>query len=565
MHIRVLTTMVLLNWWTCGCGGGSDSSPATEAAAGFFADASARLVPPFSHNPAVEGKYEMFENIGSGGGLVDIDNDGDLDIILLNGAWRDSAAANAPLPNRLYRQEGDGRFVEISEAAGLGDSGYSMGLASGDIDNDGDIDLYITQYGPDLLYRNNGDGTFSEIGAAAGINNPRWGCSAAFADFDGDGYLDIFVVNYVHFDPDITCSDRAGRPDYCGPHAYPGENDVLFINRGDGTFRDNSAAAGIADSPGKGLGITVFDADDDGDADVYVSNDSEANFLWINDGRGHFLEEGVAFGLALNENGQAEAGMGIALGDADGDGDADVLVAHLRGESNTLYRNDGGSFRDRSEWSGVAGTSLPMTGFGAAFLDADNDGDPELAVVNGRVTRGPRMGPARPNDFWADYAEPNLFYVNEGAGKFRAAGGLGGAFSSAVHNSRGLAVGDVDNDGGLDLLVMNEGGPARLLKNTAPGRGNWLMVRAVDPRYRRIATGARVIVYAGGKRLVRLVDPACGFLSAHDSRTHFGLGEAETADSMIVLWPDGLLERFPGVAANRHILLSRGNGEAYHD
>ncbi|RME29286.1 MAG: VCBS repeat-containing protein, partial [Candidatus Zixiibacteriota bacterium] len=324
---------------------------------GIFPDITARVGLRFVHNPGVDGSYYMPESIGSGGAFLDYDNDGDLDIYLINGNWHgEQAASRPPLRNRLFRQEARGTFVDVTEASGLGDTGYGMGVAVGDIDNDGDVDVYITNVGPDKLYRNNGDGTFTDISATAGIANPEWGCSAVFFDYDLDGFLDIYVTNYVAYDPTVVCTDRAGRPDYCGPGGFDGTPDVLYHNNGDGTFTDVSVASGIAAGASKGLGVVSADFNEDGYPDLYVANDGEPNHLWINRKNGTFVDRAPELGAAVNEMGQAEAGMGIALGDINGDLYPDLFVTHLRTETNTLYRSLGGrGFADETTAAGLAG------------------------------------------------------------------------------------------------------------------------------------------------------------------------------------------------------------------
>ncbi len=518
----------------------------------------------FVHDAGVDSGYFMPESIGSGGAFLDYDNDGNLDIYLVNGARRGTNDPDRPSPrNRLFRQVHDGAFLDVTETSGLGDAGYGMGVAVGDIDNDGDVDVYITNFGPDALYRNNGDGTFSDISDAAGISNPEWGTSAVFFDYDLDGFLDIYVANYLALDTTVSCSDEAGRRDYCGPGAFLGVPDVLYHNNGDGTFTDVSVASGVARGSSKGLGVVSADLDGDLYPDVYVANDGEANHLWLNQRDGTFRDHALRLGAALNGFGIAEAGMGIALNDVDNDADLDLFVTHLRAESNTLYRNTGDAgFFDETAPAGLAGPSLPYTGFGTGFFDYDHDGDLDLAVANGRVIRGPLLtgegrGAERPG-YWDDYAEPNLLFENDGNGRFSDVSDRAPALSRYVENSRGLAFGDVDNDGDIDLLVTNGGGRARLIRNDRE-QGHWLMIRAVDPALRRDAIGATITVVVGEKRLQRLIAPGYSFLSSNDPRAHFGLGAAARVDRIIVRWPDGEIETHPGVAADRIITLRKGH------
>ncbi|MFQ5888710.1 MAG: CRTAC1 family protein, partial [Gemmatimonadota bacterium] len=555
---RLLACLLL-----AGCDGadGQGGARSDSASPAPFTDVTAEVGLAFVHDAGVDSSYYMPESIGSGGAFLDYDGDGDLDIYLVNGARRGVAGrSRPPLRNRLFRQEADGSFTDVTEASGLGDPGYGMGVAVGDIDNDGDPDVYVTNVGPDALYRNEGDGTFAEISRAAGIGNPAWGASAVFFDYDSDGLLDLYVTNYVAFDSTVVCTDEAGRPDYCGPAAFPGVPDVLYHNEGNGTFADVSVASGIAAGRSKGLGVVAADFDRDGRQDLYVANDGEANHLWLNEGDGTFRDEAGALGAAVNALGRPEAGMGIALGDIDEDADLDLLITHLGGETNTLYRRAGPyGYQDDTSLAGLHGPSLPYTGFGTGFVDYDQDGDLDLVVVNGRVIRGPPLTTGRPPDWWDPYAEPNQLFENDGAGRFREVSEGVPALFEAVENSRGLAFGDVDEDGDLDLLITNGGGPARLLRSDG-AKGHWLIVRAVEPALRRDAIGAEVTVVAGGRRLHRIATAGESFLSSSDPRVHFGLGDAAEVERILVRWPDGTSEAFPGVAADRAVTLRRGEG-----
>ena len=504
----------------------------------------------------------MPESLGSGGGFFDYDNDGDLDIYLVNGAWHGKLKNRPALKDRLFRQEVNGSFVDVTESSGLGDTGYGMGVAIGDIENDGDLDVYVTNYGQDAMYRNNGEGTFTNITQQAGINDTAWGASAVFFDYDRDGFLDLYVSNYVSYDSAIVCTDKAGRPDYCGPKGFSGLPDILYHNDGDGTFTDVSERAGIITEMYRGLGVVSADFNKDSYPDIYVANDGEPNLLWINRGDGSFQDQAVILGAAVNATGQPEASMGVTAGDADGDQDLDLFMTHLRDEKNTFYRNHGTiRFQDESWAAGLAGISLPYTGFGTGFFDYDHDGDLDLAVVNGRVTRGPLLTSHQPHRYWDDYAEPNFLFQNDGEGHFQPASDQAGAFASTVENSRGLAFGDVDNDGDIDLLVTNEGGPARLYRNDGESKGHWLLIRALDPRLKRDAIGAEITVVYDGKRQMRLVSPGYSYLCSNDPRVHFGLGSATYVDQILVRWPDGSQEQFAALRADQIITLKKGTGK----
>ncbi|HSE41227.1 MAG TPA: CRTAC1 family protein, partial [Acidobacteriota bacterium] len=431
----------------------------------------------------------------------------------------------------------------------------------GDIDNDGFIDVFVANYGPNKLYRNNGDSTFTDISQKAGIHNSAWGTAAVLFDYDRDGFLDIFVANYVTFDPPVICTDKAGKRDYCGPQAYQGEPDVLYHNNRDGTFTDVSMKSGIGRIVSKGLGVVAADFDMDHWPDIYVANDGEPNQLWINQHNGTFIDVALPLGAAVNAAGQAEAGMGIALGDIDADNDPDLFITHLRGETNTLFRHAGKSgFQDDTASSGIAAFSLPYTGFGTGYFDFDHDGDLDVAVVNGRVTRGPLLTKTKPPKYWDHYAEPNLLYENDGSGRFTARNNEAGTFASDIENSRGLAFGDVDNDGDIDLLVTNDGGPAQLYRNDVKDKGHWLSIRAKDPLLKRDAIGASITVTVGGKNITRFVAPAYSYLSSNDPRVHFGLGKATLVDQILIVWPDGSSEKFEGVKADQFLILEKGKG-----
>ena len=516
----------------------------------------------FRHDPGVEGNYFMPESAGSGCAFLDYDSDGDLDIYLVNGARQSSEERDqSPLRNRLFRQEADGRFVDVTLASGLGDPGWGMGVAVGDMDNDGHLDVYVTNYGPDALYRNDGDGTFHQITRRAGIDNPNWASSALFFDYDRDGFLDLYVVNYVRNDPGLVCMGPGGLRDYCAPENFPGLPDQLYHNQGNGTFAEVSATSGITEIHARGLGVVSADFNGDDYLDLYVANDRQANHLFINQNDGTFRNRALLLGAGLNELGRPEASMGIALGDADDDGDWDLVLTHLRWETNTFYTNAGTyGFWDETSRAGLSGPSLAYTGWGTGFFDYDHDGDLDLAWVNGRVGRGPRLVEHNARDYWDDYAEPNALFENQGRRRFRDVSSQAGTFCSDIENSRGLAFGDVDNDGDLDLLLSNTGGRARLLRNEAVKKGHWLMLRALDPSLRRDALGARITITAAGKQLHRLVAPAYSYLSSSDPRAHFGLGGASKVEQIVVIWPDGRRESFPGAAADQILTLKKGEG-----
>ena len=513
------------------------------------------------------GTHALPEVIGSGVALFDYDNDAALDVLHIR--FPPPGSTDTPAPNRLFRQQSDGTFVDVTEAAGIGDEGYGQGVAIGDVDNDGDTDVYVTNYGPDAFYRNNGDGTFSL--AEVGISNDAWGTSATFGDYNRDGYLDLYVANYVQFDPESVCRRKHSAPDYCNPQVFDAAVDRLFQNRGDGTFTDVTRQAGIAAMPGRGLGVVCLDLTGDGWADFYVANDGEANQLWVNQTDSTFAEEAIVRGLAFNTYGQPEGSMGIAVGDVNGDTRVDLFATHLSGETNTLYTaSPYAMFVDATEVVGFAGRDLLFTGFGCGFLDFDNDTDLDIALVNGRVKRGAILEGANVGEFWNFYAEPNLLFQNSGTGLERTAAGItfddvsSGApdFTGRIEVSRGMAFGDIDRDGDVDMVVSNLDNQIRLFRNDAPARQNhWLFVQAITEN--RDALGAQVTLRTESGALTAYVLSGTSYLSSNDPSVHFGLGAIDEVQAIEVQWPDGSRERFPGTTVNRRVKVYQGKGVSF--
>ena len=509
--------------------------------------------------------------MGSGAALFDYDGDGDLDVYLVQGGTLDGGAgarAGNNVKSRLFRndlaQDGSGtpvlHFTDVTDAAGVGFIGVGMGAAVGDYDGDGDLDLYVTAYGSNVLYRNNGNGTFTDVTKEARVDDPRWSTSAAFIDYDRDGDLDLFVANYVDFTVRAgkSCTDPVGAPDYCAPSAYHPVPARLFRNEGNGTFSDATESAGISRAYGAGLGVAVGDYNGDGWLDLYVANDATPNQLWINTQHKSFEDQGWLSGSAANAAGRPEGSMGIASGDFDADGDEDLFVTNLTRETFVLYMNDGrGNFEDRRASAGVAQTTAAMTGFGTAWLDYDRDGLLDLITANGAVNiAAERRGSPAP------YAQRNQLFHNAGGGRLvDVTASAGAAFERALVG-RGLAAGDIDNDGDVDVLITANGGPARLLLNESSS-GHWLTVGLAASSGNHLGFGGRVgLVRQGQPTLWRRIGTDGSYLSASDSRAHFGLGSSPRIDRVIVEWPDGLHEHWTGITADRAVQLRRGTGTA---
>jgi hypothetical protein len=524
-------------------------------AAPQFAEIASESGLDFRHDTGATGRYYFAEIMGSGGAFLDFDGDGDLDIYLVQGAILETGApaglesrpggGSGPLRNRIFRNEvigpggepGPLRFTDITDGSGTGDRGYGMGATVGDYDNDGDPDIYVTNFGPDLLLRNEGGGRFSDVTEPAGLGDPRWSAGASFFDYDLDGRLDLFVTAYADFTvaTNKPCYTAAGVLDYCGPTAYLSLPCRLYRNRGDGSFEDVTSSTGIDLAYGHGLGVIADDYDGDGLQDVYVANDSDMNQLWMNRG-GRFEDVALLHGVALNENGAPEAGMGLATADHDGDGDQDIFVTHLIQESNRLYENNGQAFfEDATARRGISWPSMPYTGFGVGWVDLDNDGDLDLLVVNGNV----RMEEVHRNPEYP-FDQPNLLMLNDGSGGYIDVSAAAGAITAISEVSRGAAFGDVDNDGDIDVMVTNNNGPVRLYRNDLDEKGNWLILRVIIGNPGTDAIGAIVrLELVDGRTLTRTIRTDGSYLSSSDPRAHFAWSAGVRATMLTVLLPGG--------------------------
>jgi hypothetical protein len=490
------------------------------------------------------------EIMGAGAALFDMDGDGDLDAYMLQGGEPLTAGR---IGNRLYRNDGHGRFEDVTESSGAGDTGYAMGVTAGDFDNDGLTDLYVTNYGPNVLLRNDGAGRFSDVTRDAGVGDPAWGTSAAFLDFDADGDLDLFVANYVAWSVAIerNCYNVAGALDYCAPTAYAAPAaSTLYENLGQGRFRDVSTESGITSVVGHALGVVCTDVDGDGRVDIFVANDATHNQLWMNRGDGRFVDEAMLRGCALDTHGALKAGMGVVAQDIDDDGDEDLLVVNLTGQTDSLFINQDGYFRDRTGRAGLTKTVRRFTRFGVGMPDLNNDGLAELFQANGDVYSSAESPAPDP------FAQPNRLFRGVARGRFAPVVPADGTAEPLTFTSRGAAFGDVDGDGGIDILVVNRDASAHLLRNVVTHRGHWLRVRVVEASGRD-ALGAVVVVEFAGRRLTRVIRAAYGYCSSHDPAAHFGLGEADRVERVRVTWPDGFTREFAAPSVDRSVEFTR--------
>jgi hypothetical protein len=576
--VRLFHPFVLVLLALAGCNRDADITATAPASSEWFVDQAAASGLVFSHFNGMSGARYDAEIFAPGAALFDYDNDDDLDVYLTQGqilgtgkTMADASnppAGPLPLKDRLYRNDlsvdADGtrtvRFTDVTNESGINVTSYGMGVATGDIDNDGWMDVYLTRLGANVMLHNNGNGTFTDVSRRSGTDDSAWSVSAAFVDFDRDGWLDLYVGNYLAYstEADEACTTITGQPDYCPPAAYRPAGDHLYRNRGNGTFTDVTARAGVGGEARPALGVSTADFNGDGWIDIYVANDSTDNVLWLNQRNGTFKDVALLAGAALDADGDAESSMGVDAGDVDNDGDEDLFIANITSEGHTLYVNDGaGSFEDWGARSGLRPASLPFTGFGAGWLDADNDGWLDLLVVNGAVRIIEAL--ARQHDPFPLHQHPQLFR-NLGNGRFQDVSASAGAVFERSTVGRGAAFGDIDNDGDVDVVVGNNHGPAQLLVNHIGPRNHWIGLRAVGTRGARDMLGARVGVSVGDRTYWRRARSDGSYASANDPRVLVGLGTSAGPARVRVIWPDGGGEEWDRVPADEWTTLRQGSG-----
>jgi enediyne biosynthesis protein E4 len=536
-----LSLLMLVAGFTPGCRPPVETAPPASSVSDprlTFRDVAPSAGIRFRQTNGAAGKRHFLETTGSGACWLDYDNDGWMDLYVVQNGPLPGAPGFGKGGNCLYHNRGDGSFEDVTAHARVPGRGYGQGACAADVDNDGQVDLFVTCYGRNILYRNRGDGTFAEVTARAGLDQPAgWSSSAAFADYDADGHVDLYVGHYCDYrvGEEPKCTLAPGIPSYCRPDHFQGESGRLFHNDGGGTFTDVTATSGMHNAEGKNLGVVWGDFNDDGRIDLFVANDNRENLLFRNDGNGKFTDVALQAGVALTEDGRTMAGMGTDMADYDNDGRLDLFVANFADEPNELWRNEGdGSFSDVTYPANIGPPSLPLLGFGAAFLDANLDGLKDLVVANGHIHD--TIARVRKD---VTFAQPNLFYLNRGDGTFADASTRVGPDFTRRRVGRGLAVADYDNDGDPDVLTVNLNGPVALLRNEGSHRNHWLGIRCTGTKANRDGIGARVTIRAGDQRCCAEVRSGSSYLSQNDSRILFGLGQAARVDQVEVRWPGG--------------------------
>jgi len=521
-----------------------------------FEDVTSQAKITWVHTNAHSSERHLPETVGAGCAFFDYDNDGWMDIYLVNSGPSDFYNPPNKLRNALYHNNHDGTFTDVTEKAGVTGGNFGMGVAVGDYDGDGWQDLYITGYGRNILYHNNGaSGTFTDVTDKAGVAAPGWSTCAVWFDYDNDGKLDLFVSSFVYYDKslNVLCTDDLSRRYYCIPRYYKPRPSHLFHNEGNGVFTDVSKESGIANSPGKSFGVVATDVNNDGLMDLFVANDTVQNFLFINRGKGKFEESGLSAGVAYSDAGKPRSGMGVDSADYDGDGWQDLFVANIDQEFFSLYHNEKDlTFTDQP--GEIAPATQLLSGWGLKFFDYDNDGNPDLFLANGHPDDFVEMRNTR-----VKYNEPMLLFQNTG-GAFKNVSAQSGAVFNKLFSARGLAVGDFDNDGDLDVLISNNGQAPLLLRNDGGNRNNWLGLQLVATKSNPAAVGAVITWQAGGLKRSRLKTGGGSYLSSSDPREVLGLGSATRVDALEIRWPSGKLDRLTDLPINKYIKVVEGVG-----
>jgi hypothetical protein len=505
------------------------------------------------HNNAHSPERHLPETVGAGCAFFDYDNDGWMDLYLVNSGVSDFYTPATPPRNALYHNNHDGTFSDVTDRAGVAGGRFGMGVAAGDYDGDGWKDLYVTSYGLNILYRNNGNGTFTDVTNKAGVAAPGWSTCAVWFDYDNDGKLDLFVSSFVYYDKslNILCTDDLSRRYYCIPRHYKPSSSRLFHNNGNGTFTDVSKESGIAQSPGKSFGVVATDVNNDGLMDLFIANDTVQNFLFINKGSGKFDEVGLPAGVGYSNLGRPRSGMGVDATDYDGDGWQDLFVANIDQEFFSLYHNEKDlTFIDQT--GEIAPATQLLSGWGLKFFDYDNDGDADLFLVNGHPDDFVEMRNSR-----VKYKEPLLMFENTG-GAFKNVSSQSGSVFAKEFSGRGLAVGDIDNDGDLDVLISNNGEAPVLLSNKGGNQNNWLGLELVVTKSNPASVGAVITWQAGGVKRSRLKTAGGSYLASHDPRELLGLGSATKIDSVEIRWPSGKVDKLTNLPINTYIKVVEG-------
>ncbi|RKU16332.1 hypothetical protein C6503_12975 [Candidatus Poribacteria bacterium] len=552
LHMKsknILLLMICLIW----------ALPLLAAPGIQFVDVTKKAGINFRHINGAEGAYHLPETLGAGGAFFDADNDGFLDIYLVNSGYWDKSLSAKQAMSALYRNNRDGTFTDITETAGVANLGnYGQGTACADYDNDGDVDLYVTNFGPNVLYRSNGDGTFTDVTRVARVGDPGWSSSACFLDYNADGHLDLFVVNYLVYSRDITyppCGED-GTHTYCHPSLFEGAPDRLYRNNGDGTFTDVSQAAGVGGIGGmfygKGLGVVSADFNNDGAPDLYVANDDTRNDFFYNNGDGTFREISLLAGCAYSFNGVAQAGMGVTVADYNNDSWLDIFVTNLSYETNALYRNNGdGTFTDVIYEAHLGKESYLYVGFGTGFFDADSDGWLDIFTANGHI-----IDNIEDTHDILTYRQPDQLFRNKGDSTFQEVSESAGGYFQRGTVSRGTLFGDYDNDGDVDLLVTQNKGPVTLLRNETKTQNNWVSIKTVGVISNQDGIGTRITLVTDGHTQTQEVNPGSSYMSTHDARCYFGVGANTTVDRLELRWQSGVVQVFENLPVNQAHIIS---------